>query len=104
MSANGEEMMSGHCGENDYHTGEAPAAAWPVPPGFSTALSAALHRTMPRGIVSSMAMCEGKERIGINFKDVVDQERVINAVSEALSTIATEFDYFPGIDISIWKQ
>jgi threonine dehydrogenase-like Zn-dependent dehydrogenase len=93
--------MSGHHGQND-NAEEAPRA-WPVPPGFAAAFSAALQRTMPGGVVSSMALWEGKERIGINFKDVADQERVINAVSEALSTIAEKFEYFPGIDISIWR-
>jgi hypothetical protein len=81
-----------------------PQPALPVPPDFVAAFSTALHGCMPSGIVSAIGIWEGRERVGINFKDVADQDRVIDAVAEALQIISDRFEYFPGIDISIWKH
>jgi len=83
---------------------ETPVIFRPVPEGFSNALSDALSRTMPRGVVSSIVIWEGLERVGINFRRVADRDRAIEAVSEALEQIDTRFDYLPGIDISIWQD
>jgi hypothetical protein len=96
--------MHGHHGEDDDNVEEPSARPRPVPLGFVDALSDALHRRMPGGVVSSIEMWEGQERVGINFRDVSNQERVIDAVSDALSAIDTKFEYFPSIDISIWKH
>lgn len=96
--------MHHHHGEDDEPIDLTPPPAFPVPPGFVAAFSAALHQTMPSGLVSTIGIWEGRERVGINFKDVADQERVIDAVSEALNAISNKFEYFPGIDISIWKH
>lgn len=91
-------------GQHEDDHGEATPLQRPVPRGFVAAFSDALSRNMPKGAVGSIAMWEGKERVGINFRDVFDQDRVITAVSDALQAIDSRFDYFPGIDISIWKK
>jgi hypothetical protein len=96
--------MHHHHAESDDQIDATAPQGLPVPPGFIAAFSNALEECMPSGIVSAIGIWEGKERVGINFKDVADQERVINAVSEALDTISNRFEYFPGIDISIWKH
>jgi hypothetical protein len=74
-----------------------------VPPGFAEALTPALHRTLPAGAAGSFAVWAGRERVGINFREVADQQRVIDAVSEALRELEAGFAYLPSIDISIWK-
>ncbi len=96
--------MHHHHSEDDEGVDLTPPLAFPVPPGFVAAFSVALDLSMPSGIVSAIEIWEGKERVGINFKDVADQQRVIDAVSEALNAISARFEYFPGIDISIWKH
>jgi hypothetical protein len=95
--------MHHHHGDSD-EIDLRPPPGLPVPAGFTDAFSKALRQSLPSGLVSTIGIWEGKERVGINFKDVADQERVINAVSQALDTISHRFEYFPGIDISIWKQ
>lgn len=73
----------------------------PVPPGFAAALADALRQTWPAGNVS---IWEGQERIGVTLRDVVDQDRVTAALARALEMLDPDFDYFPGIDISIWRR
>lgn len=92
-----------HGPADDEHLDPPAPAPRPVPPGFSDALKAALRGTLPDRVAHSFALCEGKERVGLNFVDVSDQQQVIDAVSNALVAIESGFDYYPGIDISIWR-
>jgi len=72
-----------------------------VPPGFAAALADALRQTWPAGTVS---IWEGQERIGVTLRDVVDQDQATDALARALEMLDAGFNYFPGIDVSIWRR
>lgn len=72
-----------------------------MPSGFAAALADALRQTWPAGGVS---IWEGRERVGVTLRDVVDQDRATDAVAQALEMLDAGFDYFPGIDIAIWRR
>ncbi len=81
-----------------------PLPALPVPVGFAQALSEALRWTMPKGAASAIEFRSGAERVGVDFRDVTDQSRVVDALSRALRAIEPRFDYFPGLDVSIYAK